>query len=179
MRASAALLSTASLSAICRRTTAPPRQYLGFQHHAFADAVLAGENFLQNRINFVLRNGRQEAQAAQVDGQDWNFALRREARGGKQGAVAAKHDQQVRAAGQILALPRLRGERPETIARFGIAGHLHSMGLQPIDERWNDARDVLAPRARNNSNGFNHFDFIESKAGSTLASDKQFHFDEF
>ena len=143
--------------------------------------MLAGENLFQNRIKFVLRNSRQKAQAAQVDGQDGNFAIRREPRGGKQCSVAAQHDQQVRAAGKILALPRLHGERPETIARFGIAGHLRAMGLQPIDERRNDARDVLAPRAGNNSDGFNHFGFCRSasKANSTLASVEQFHFHEF
>jgi hypothetical protein len=55
------------------------------------------------------------------------------------------------------------------------------MGLQPIDERRNDARDVLAARAGNNSDGLDHFGFCRSvsKANYTLASAAQFHFHDF
>ena len=132
--------------------------------------MLAGENLLENRIDFVLRNSCQEAQAAQIDGQDGNFALRRQPRGGKQCSVAAQHDQQVGAAGKFLALPRLSRERAETIARLGIADHLRAMCLQPIDQRRHDARDVLAPRTGNYSDSFESFWVLSNRFQSELYS---------
>jgi hypothetical protein len=55
------------------------------------------------------------------------------------------------------------------------------MCLQPFDKRWNDARDVLAPRTGNYADSFDHFGFCRSasKANSTLASAAQFHFHDF
>jgi hypothetical protein len=55
------------------------------------------------------------------------------------------------------------------------------MGLQPIDEGRNDAGDILAPWAGNNSDGLDHFIFCRCafKADSTLASVSRFHFHEF
>ncbi len=99
------------------------------------------------------------------------FRFGREARRGEQCSVAAQHDQQVRAAGQFLAFARLHGGRAEAIARFGIAAHLRAMRLQPVDERRDDSRDVLAPRAGNNSDSLDHCGLCRSasNANSTLA----------
>jgi hypothetical protein len=55
------------------------------------------------------------------------------------------------------------------------------MGLQPIDERRNDTRDVLATRARNNSDSLDHGECGRdaTKAKSTLASVAVFQFHDF
>jgi len=159
----------------------PAANDLGFQHHAFADAVLAGKNLLQDRIDFILRNGRQESQAAEIDGQDGNAAIRRKACCGEQSSVTAQHNQEVGARRELLALPHLAGERADAIGRLGIADDSRAVSLQPVGERRHDARDIFAAGTGNDSYCFDHRDFFGStaKAISTLAFVAWFHFDEF
>jgi hypothetical protein len=75
----------------------------------------------------------------------------------------------------------LRGDWLDAIAGLGIADDLRAMGLQPIDERWNDARDIFAPWTRNDSDFLDHFIFAEvlPKRTLTLASAARFHFPDF
>ena len=78
-------------------------------------------------------------------------------------------------------LASLRGERLNAIAGFGIADHFRAMGLQPLDQRWNDARYIFATRTRNNSDCLDHFIYAEalSRQTLTLAFVARFHFPDF
>ena len=75
----------------------------GVQEAAFGDAMLAAEGAFQFGKELVDGDGGEEAEAAEVDGEERDFAAADGSGGGEQGAVAAEHDDQVAAFGDFMA----------------------------------------------------------------------------
>ncbi len=81
----------------------PVAQHLRVQQLAPLNAMLAAEGALQFGEQFGHADGGEKTQAAEIDGEQRNLAAADGAGGGKQRAVAAQHDDQIAALGNVLA----------------------------------------------------------------------------
>ena len=80
------------------------------QRDAAVDLVITGQHAGQRGLRLLGGDLGQEAEAAEVDAEDWRFALADQARDAEQRAVAAEHHDEVRAQRELLALDRLGAE---------------------------------------------------------------------
>ncbi len=152
MRASAALLITASFSAICRSARFPSRMVSAFEHHAFADAMFPGEHLLEQRVELLARDAGQESQPAQIDREDRNLVAFQRARRRKQSAVAAQNDQQIDLFGECFAR-QSRHARVDAGLRFLVDENVDLPLAQPRDQRRDHGRDDIFERFADDAGG--------------------------
>ncbi len=72
-------------------------------HAAAADAMFAGDGAFQFGVEFFFANGGEEAEVAEVNGEDGDIVTGDSAGGGKKRAVTAENDEQFDAFGEFFA----------------------------------------------------------------------------
>ena len=116
----------------------PAAHHFGGQQLALGDAVLAAEGALQLGVQLVDGDGGQEAQAAEVHGEERGLAPADGARGGEQGAIAAEHDDQVAAFGNFVPRDAAGARWAGVESGLLVDANGHAAAAQPLDERGHD-----------------------------------------
>src|SRR5262249_5143165 len=98
---------------------------------------------------FELKAG-EKSQAAHVDWKNGNAERSSHARGSKQSAIAAQHQQELRLLGNLLA-GESSGRLVEGGRRFGVVECANAAGFEPVQKAGNDFGEVRPARARNDA----------------------------
>jgi hypothetical protein len=101
------------------------------EHAAVADAVLAAQGALEIGVDLIGGDGREEAEAAEVDGDERNAAVADGAGGGKERAVAAEDDDELAIVGDFLARQALRADVGGSLQ---VEARGDAAGAQPIED---------------------------------------------
>ena len=125
------------------------------EHHTVAGAMLAGQHAFEYGVEFVQRDARQKAEAAEIDREDREIVAVHGAGGGEQGAVAAEHDQQINfgrhffaGQGRTVGVQGGRGARVDEGFDFA--------RMQPIAQRRNDRGHHIRDGFADDAGGPNH-----------------------
>ena len=109
---------------------------------------------LQLRIKLIESDGGQEAQAAQVHGKDRDLAAGHRARRGEQRSVAAQHDHQLRALGD-LSRAAARPLLSEIARGLVVQPRFNAALVPPRDQFRHDGGRVRDARLRDDADHFN------------------------
>src|SRR4029077_2497013 len=111
------------------------------KHDALAHGGASRKSFLESGVEFFHCEAGEEAEAAHVDGENWNATRCGHARGCEEGAVSSENQENLRLVRKLFPGEGF-GRIGERGGSFFVVEHAQAARFQPAQKLWHDSGEI-------------------------------------